>query len=116
MQNFSRRVSYSGLFGTYKVPVPDSVPSPQTAGFELGRRAIERCITAVLAALDEAEVVPCGQDFVDVLRVVEPVGGDVKRAARLEGSCGQVQERRLDDAPFVVPFFRPGIRVENKYA
>ena len=85
------------------------MPLPESPALEFGHRAIERAVTVVLAPAGADESIGRRQYFLDVFGIVGPVCGDVQRAARLEPVSAEVEKKRLQDTPLVVPLFWPGV-------
>jgi hypothetical protein len=85
------------------------VSLPQAAPFELGPWAIERVVAVVFPPLDTRKSIRLGKNFVDMLGVICPVGGNVERATIDQPVRDEIEECRLDDATLVVPLFWPRI-------
>ena len=86
------------------------MPVTETAPLEFRHGALKRPVAIVLATLCAAELRGAAKNFVDMLGVVGPVGGDVDGATGSETVGAQVEKRWLYDAAFVVPFLWPGVR------
>ena len=82
----------------------------QAASFELGARTIQRVFSIVLAPFVTGKEAASANYFVDMLRIIRPVGGDVQGAVRCQPTVDQLQECRLDDATLVMAFLGPWVR------
>ncbi len=79
----------------------------ETAALEFAHRAPVRARGVISGRVDKSRL--GAQHLQDVLGVGLPVGGAVQIAARAQTADGQPHEFRLDQAPLVVPLFRPRI-------
>jgi hypothetical protein len=93
-----------------QAPVPDAVTLAQTAPLELCCLPVQRRgFVSMHVALSQREFRGAGDQLVDVLRVIFPVGRNVHGAAGCELAGGQLQKRSLYQAALVMPFLGPGI-------
>ena len=91
--------------------IPHAVPEPQAARLELGLRAIRRARRVAGRRVLQQGL--GGQDFEHVLGIRLPVGCQVNVAAGGKLARHERHQRRLDDAPLVVPFLGPRIGEED---
>ncbi len=92
-----------------EAPVDDTMTELQPAPLEPGRRPVERRLAAVLPARMRHERAAGFEHGIHLLRISGPVGSQVEASAGREAVCDELHETRLDEAPFVMPLFRPGI-------
>ncbi len=89
-----------------------------------------QAMTATLKARDGAVIGPCDETgcvtqafkrrvrvhhIEHLLRILLPVSGQSNNTACSDDSCEQLDERRLDQAPFVMALFMPRVGKENMH-
>ncbi len=93
----------------HEAPVDDPMPFAETSLLEFRSRTIERLIAIVFPSLITGEKRRFGDNRVDMLGVVGPVGRDVQSAVRLEATVYQAKEPGLDHATLVMAFLGPRV-------
>ena len=66
----------------FETPIVDTMSFSQAAPFESGARSIQWLVTVVLVPGYVLETIRPGENRVDMLGVVRPVGSNIERATR----------------------------------
>jgi small-conductance mechanosensitive channel len=94
--------------------VPHTMAQPLAALFEAGHRPGRRACRIPAGTRGIAKRCARFHDLQHVLCVRLPVSGHVQQAATAQFAGQQADERRLHNAPLVVPGFRPGVGEEQQ--
>ena len=92
-----------------KAPVDDTMSFAQASLLEFCARAIERLVAVVFPSLIAGKKRRLGDNRIDMLGVIGPVGRDVQSPVCFEATVYQFEERGLDHATLVMAFLGPRV-------